>query len=154
MLLHCPSTSRKRWGHADQGASAPLLPLCLAIGFQTAFALQSECLIAPPVNHYCFCCFEEWGLRFSSCLPATQTSLDHAFQILHVAGNPVNTSPVTVTGGTEIFLPALLIPHSTGAILAGSYPGTRIVIEPSESFHVLSEAWASQGHVVILVEGS
>lgn len=53
-----PPTSRKRWGHADHGASAPPLPLCLATGFQTAFAPQSECLVAPPVNQYCSCCFK------------------------------------------------------------------------------------------------
>lgn len=130
-------------GGTDLCASAPLLALCLATGFQSAFALQSECLIAPPVNQHCSWCFKGWGLTFLPCLSATKVSSDHAFHVFCRAA--VSMPPVA--GWTEIFLPALdssLHRQNTGWI----YPGTKAVMEFSESLHVLSEAWASQGRVV------
>lgn len=138
-------------GGTDLRASAPLLALCLATGFQIAFALQSKCLITPPVNQHCSWWFKGQGLTFLSCLSAIEASSDHTFQVFCIAANPVSIPPVA--GWIEIFLPALnssLHTQNTGWI----YPGTRTVMEPSESLRVLSEAWASQGRVVSWLEGS
>lgn len=93
LLLQYPCTSRKQWGHADQHAPAPLLPLCLATGFQTAFAVQSECLTAPPIKQYCSCCFKGWGLT-SHPVSLLLSKLRSHFQIPSTAANPVNISPV------------------------------------------------------------
>lgn len=58
-------------------------------------------------------------LTLSSCLPATQPSLDHALKILHVAGNSVNISPITVTGWLRFFsqLSSFLPARSMGLTL-------------------------------------